>query len=41
MTLGETIDKYVLWRQSHGTKFETGAKILRRVPEGGRRGRSL
>ena len=34
MTLGETIDEYVLWRQSHGTKFETGAETLRRFLKG-------
>ncbi len=30
MILGETVDRYILWRQSHGTKFEGGARNLRR-----------
>ena len=29
MTLKETIETYILWRQSHGTKFEEGARHLR------------
>ena len=34
MTLGEVIDRYILWRRSHGTKFESGARILRRFLKG-------
>ena len=29
MMLRETIEQYVLWRQTHGAKFTTGADILR------------
>lgn len=29
MTLRETIEQYILWRQAHGAKFTTGANLLR------------
>ena len=34
MILGETVHRFILWRQSHGTKFEGGARILRRFLKG-------
>ena len=34
MTLKKTIETYILWRQSHGTKFESGARILRQFLKG-------
>ncbi len=34
MTLGEAIDTYILWRRSHGTKFDDGARILHRFLKG-------
>lgn len=30
MTLRQTIEQYILWRQAHGAQFTTGANLLRR-----------